>query len=96
MYRAAYRNLGDHEALVVNHTVNAGIGTGVRWYKIRNLSAVTPTFFQGSGPTHLTPPTAGWGALQWTKAAIWRWVTQPRRIRCSQPFASQAGSPTMR
>ncbi len=33
-----YRNYGDHESLVVNHTVNVGSGSdhaGVRWYEIR-------------------------------------------------------------
>ena len=33
-----YRNYGDHESLVVNHTVNVGGGAdhaGVRWYEIR-------------------------------------------------------------
>ncbi|MCP4537559.1 MAG: carboxypeptidase regulatory-like domain-containing protein [Chloroflexi bacterium] len=31
-----YRNLGDHESLVVNHTVDAGSGqAGIRWYEIR-------------------------------------------------------------
>jgi hypothetical protein len=38
MYRLAYRNYGDHEALVVNHTVNVsttgGNQAGVRWYEI--------------------------------------------------------------
>src|SRR5262249_10169875 len=36
MYRLAYRNFGDHESLVVNHTVVAGSTAGVRWYEIRN------------------------------------------------------------
>lgn len=40
MYRAAYRNFSDHEALVVTHSVDAatvsGAGTvGVRWYELR-------------------------------------------------------------
>lgn len=37
MYRLAYRNFGDHEALVVNHSVTASGGqVGVRWYELRN------------------------------------------------------------
>ena len=31
MFRLAYRNFGDHEALVVNHTVRGGALGGVRW-----------------------------------------------------------------
>ena len=39
MYRLAYRNFGDHQALVVNHSVTAGTSAGVRWYELR-LDAV--------------------------------------------------------
>jgi hypothetical protein len=35
MYRLAFRNFGDHEALVVNHSVTAGTSVGVRWYELR-------------------------------------------------------------
>jgi hypothetical protein len=45
MYRLAYRNFGDHEALVVNQSVTAGSSTGIRWYEIRSPN-VTPTVFQ--------------------------------------------------
>ena len=38
MYRLAYRNFGTHESLVVNHSVVAGSGGGVRWYEIQNPS----------------------------------------------------------
>ncbi|MBI3358767.1 MAG: carboxypeptidase regulatory-like domain-containing protein [Nitrospirae bacterium] len=47
MYRLAYRNFGSHEALVVNHAVDAD-GTdhaGIRWYEIRDPSG-TPFVFQ--------------------------------------------------
>jgi hypothetical protein len=46
MFRLAYRNFGDHESLVVNHTINAGTLVGVRWYEIRNPAA--PFVFQQS------------------------------------------------
>ena len=36
MYRLAYRNFGDHESLVVNHSVTAGSSGGVRWYELQN------------------------------------------------------------
>src|SRR5713226_8547986 len=39
MFRLAYRNFGDHESFVVNHTVKGGPLGGVRWYEIRNPSA---------------------------------------------------------
>ena len=45
MYRLAYRNFGDHESLVVNHSVAANGGSGVRWYELRSPGA-TPTLFQ--------------------------------------------------
>jgi hypothetical protein len=35
MFRLAYRNFGDHESLVVNHTVKGGALAGVRWYELR-------------------------------------------------------------
>ncbi len=38
MYRLQYRNFGDHQALVMNHTVDV-TGTdraGIRWYELRN------------------------------------------------------------
>jgi len=44
MYRFAYRNFGDHESLVVNHSVKVGTSSGVRWYELRSPSA--PTLFQ--------------------------------------------------
>jgi hypothetical protein len=48
MYRLAYRNFGDHEALVVNHSVTAGTSIGVRWYEIRNPAGVPTVFQQGT------------------------------------------------
>ncbi len=43
MYRLAYRNFGDHEAMVVNHSVGAGSSVGVRWYELQ--STTTPGQF---------------------------------------------------
>ncbi|HEX7794498.1 MAG TPA: hypothetical protein VF456_09120, partial [Vicinamibacterales bacterium] len=46
MYRLAYRNFGDHEAMVVNQSVNIGsTSTGIRWYEIRN-PLTSPSIFQ--------------------------------------------------
>ena len=51
MFRLAYRNFGDHESLLVNHTVTVGDKhnpyTGVRWYEIRSPGS-TPAIFQQS------------------------------------------------
>ena len=42
MYRLAYRNFGDHEALVVNHSVTTPNGqVGIRWYELRNPTGST-------------------------------------------------------
>jgi len=52
MYRLAYRNFGDHEALVVNHSVKVSGNkhsqvVGVRWYELRNPNGASgATVFQ--------------------------------------------------
>ncbi len=50
MFRLAYRNFGDHESLVLNHSVAAGDGgtnsIGVRWYELRNPNDDNPIVFQ--------------------------------------------------
>ena len=51
MYRLAYRNFGDHESLVVNHSVVAdpvNQNSGIRWYEIQNPNGATPTVAQQS------------------------------------------------
>ena len=43
MFRGAYRNFGTHEAIVANHTVDAGDGqAAIRWYEIRNPGGDAP------------------------------------------------------
>ena len=46
MFPLAYRNFGDHESLVVNHSVAAGSGVGVRWYELRPDSGHDLSIFQ--------------------------------------------------
>jgi hypothetical protein len=46
MYRLAYRNFGDHESLVVNHTVSVGSSGGIRWYEIQNPGSSSPVVAQ--------------------------------------------------
>jgi hypothetical protein len=49
MYRLQYRNFGDHESLVTNHTVNVGSNRGgVRWYEIRNPGSTAVIYQQGT------------------------------------------------
>jgi len=48
MYRLAYRNFSDHEALVVSHSVTAGSSTGVRWYELRPSGGNLTVFQQGT------------------------------------------------
>jgi Bacterial Ig-like domain (group 3) len=54
MYRLAYRNFGDHESLVANHTVltspvnTTPVITGVRWYEIRNPNGTVIINQQGT------------------------------------------------
>jgi hypothetical protein len=69
MFRATYRNFGDHESLVVSHTsvttadvMTGATRTGVRWYELRNLST-TPTVYQQSTFAPLDPTNP-----------IWRWM----------------------
>lgn len=45
MFRLAYRNIGGTEKMVVNHSVLANRGSGIRWYEIRGM-ATTPVVFQ--------------------------------------------------
>ncbi len=52
MYRLAYRNFGDHEAMVASHSIKAtGAGnapSAVRWYEIRNPGSAPVVFQQGT------------------------------------------------
>ena len=69
MFRVTYRNFGDHESMVVHHTVvttadapNGATRTGLRWYEVRNLST-TPTIYQQSTFAPLDPTNP-----------LWRWM----------------------
>jgi hypothetical protein len=50
MFRAAYRNLGDHESIVVNATVdvNGHDHAGIRWFEIRNPGSHPVLFQEGT------------------------------------------------
>ncbi len=55
MYRLAYRNFGNHESLVLNHSIAAGSSSGVRWYELRIASGAPTLFQQGT-----YAPDANW------------------------------------
>jgi hypothetical protein len=60
MHRLAYRNMGDHESLVVNNTANAGSGVaGIRWYEIRDPNGTPFAYQQG---TYSPSPDDRWMA----------------------------------
>jgi hypothetical protein len=48
MYRIIYRNFGDHESIVMTHSVQQGTGAaqyaGIRWYEFR--TPLTPVLYQ--------------------------------------------------
>ena len=44
MYRLAFRNFGDHEAMVVNHSVSVSSRVGVRWYELRSPVSTSGAF----------------------------------------------------
>jgi hypothetical protein len=48
MFRLAYRNFGDHEAVVTNYTVSSGGVAGIRWIELRNVSSGPVSVFQQS------------------------------------------------
>ena len=50
MYRLQYRNFGDHESLVVNHTVDVDGAdhAGIRWYEIRSPGTAPFIYQQGT------------------------------------------------
>ncbi len=52
MYRLAYRNLGDHEALLVSHSVNVNGRGAVRWYEFRDAN--NPSLFQSGNVKNKT------------------------------------------
>jgi hypothetical protein len=64
MYRLAYRNLGDHAALVLNHSVAADGRIGIRWYQVTIPAAGAPTVSQ-QGTYAPSDPTTN---------PLWRWT----------------------
>jgi hypothetical protein len=54
MYRVQYRNMGTHQAMVANHTVdtnNPAGRAGIHWFELRNTSGAWTVYQQGTyGP----------------------------------------------
>ena len=49
MYRLPYRNFGDHQSIVANHTVGTEDGSAaVRWYEVRNPGDAPTVYQQGT------------------------------------------------
>ena len=48
MYRLAYRNFGDHESLVVTHSVKGSGTSAPRWYELRSPGTETFSLYQAS------------------------------------------------
>jgi hypothetical protein len=49
MQRLAYRNFGDHQSLVITHSINGpSAGGGLRWYEFRLDASGTPFLYQQS------------------------------------------------
>jgi hypothetical protein len=58
MFRLAYRNFGDHESLVVDHSVDVAGTPGVRWYELRiGTGGALSVYQQG---TYAPDSTARW------------------------------------
>ena len=72
MFRLAYRNFGDHEAMVVNHSIKAS-GTGkapsaVRWYEVRSPGS-SPIIYQSGTVGGGTSSVSLWmGSIAMDKA----------------------------
>jgi hypothetical protein len=65
LFRLAYRNFGDHEAMVTNQSVSAGNGpngevSGIRWWEIRDPNGAPFIFQQGTYAPGLTDGIHRW------------------------------------
>ncbi len=58
MFRLAYRNFGDHEAVVTNYSVSSNNVASVRWIELRNVTSGPVTVYQQS--TYQPDTTSRW------------------------------------
>jgi len=90
MYRLAYRNFGDHESLVTNHSVSVNTRAAVRWYSsaIRALPSCSK-----AATSRTRPCTSGWAAWRWTSRGIWRPGSARLRPTISPASAMRGAQP---
>jgi hypothetical protein len=62
MFRLSYRNFGDHQSLVLNHTVKADTVDGIRWYEVRSPTSAPVIAQQGTyaPDDSVTNPLSRW------------------------------------
>lgn len=48
MYDLPYRNFGDHESIMVTHSIGAGSSVGMRWYELRPSGSALGVFQSGT------------------------------------------------
>jgi hypothetical protein len=90
MFRLAYRNFGDHDALLATHTVSTSTSTtaatAIRWYELRGLSG-TPSVFQSG--TFTAPGTS---VFAWMSSAA---MDQSGNIAVGYSTSSTAQNPAI-
>ncbi|MEP6810872.1 MAG: hypothetical protein ABI992_11570, partial [Chthoniobacterales bacterium] len=65
LFRLAYRNFGDHEALVTNQSVSGGTGpngevSGIRWWELRSPNSSPVVFQEGTYAPGVTDGIHRW------------------------------------
>ena len=76
MFRLAYRNFGDHEALVVAQNVTPGAGStaqsAMRWMSCARRRPERASRSTSLVPIRTKQTACGWAARRWTSSATWR------------------------
>ncbi len=103
MHRLAYRNLGTHESLVANQSVEAVAGmAGIRWYEVRDPDGDARRLSAGhlrAGSDRRHPPLDGLdrhGRGRRHRARLQRFRRAPRRSRASGTPAACRRTPWAR
>jgi hypothetical protein len=91
MFRLAYRNFGDHEALVFNQTIEAAEDqAAVRWYELRKTGGDPWSIYQQN--TFAPDGNHYWiGSAAMDRAATWGSSTTYRGRRCIRRSVSPVG-----